>query len=179
MLATQLTDAALASMREALTTKSIDAIRVLLSGGARVEYSLSKKTSKKLMNKFACFFQTMDKRGLLIPLSSEQGETAHANATESYEDLTVPMLVMLRPVGKLVRVTSAWMGPISPMPLVPDDCFASILADPAAPGPNYLVWIPKDLAEEAAKHPAQSVITVEGETFKKGNLFGIRVHRLK
>ena len=46
-------------MQDALTTKQIDAIRVQLVGDLRVEYSLDEKTSKKLMGKFRCFFESV------------------------------------------------------------------------------------------------------------------------
>lgn len=67
VLSSAVSDEALAGMREALTTKRIDAIRVLLVGDLRVEYSMDEKTSKKLMAKFQCFFEAMDKRGVGRP----------------------------------------------------------------------------------------------------------------
>jgi hypothetical protein len=63
VLSSALTDDALEGMREALTKKHIDAIRVMLAGDLRVEYSLEDKTGKKLMAKFLCFFEEMKKRG--------------------------------------------------------------------------------------------------------------------
>jgi hypothetical protein len=64
VLSSAMTDHALAGMREALTKKPIDAIRIILVGDLRVEYSMEEKTSKKLMSKFQCFFEAMDKRGV-------------------------------------------------------------------------------------------------------------------
>jgi hypothetical protein len=72
VLSSALSDEALATMRDAITTKQIDAIRVLLVGDLRVEYSLEEKTSKKLMAKFLCFFDAMDKRGLSRTASQGQ-----------------------------------------------------------------------------------------------------------
>lgn len=72
VLSSVLSDEVLARMREALTTRQIDAIRVLLVGDVRVEYSLNEKTSKKVMAKFLCYFEAMDKRGLGRPASQVQ-----------------------------------------------------------------------------------------------------------
>jgi hypothetical protein len=74
VLSSALSDEALTAMRDAITTKQIDAIRVLLVGDLRVEYSLEEETSKKLKAKFLCFFEAMDKRGLSRPA----GQTAAA-----------------------------------------------------------------------------------------------------
>jgi len=67
ILSSIVSDDDIATMRDALTTKSIDAIRVLLAGDLRVEYSLNEKTGAKLMEKFQCFFAAMDKRGFSRP----------------------------------------------------------------------------------------------------------------
>lgn len=74
VLSSVLSDEALTAMRDAITTKQIDAIRVLLVGDLRVEYSLEEKTSKKLKAKFLCFFDAMDKRDL----SRSAGQSAVA-----------------------------------------------------------------------------------------------------
>lgn len=67
VLSTSVSDETLAALRPVLITKRIDAIRVLLAGDLRVEYSLKEKTGKKLTAKFQCFFDAMDQRGLSHP----------------------------------------------------------------------------------------------------------------
>lgn len=53
----------LARMRSTLTTKQIDAVRISLSGGP-IERSVSDENGKKMMERFSCFYQFMDKRGI-------------------------------------------------------------------------------------------------------------------
>jgi hypothetical protein len=57
-------DRALATMREALVSRQIDAIRIALAGGVRIEESVGDKDGKKMMEKFSCFYQSLDKRGI-------------------------------------------------------------------------------------------------------------------
>lgn len=53
----------LATLRDALTQKQIDAIRIILAGDLRIEKAVNDKNGKKLMEKFGCFYQSLDKKG--------------------------------------------------------------------------------------------------------------------
>ncbi|MFN0278936.1 MAG: hypothetical protein ACKVRN_10070 [Pyrinomonadaceae bacterium] len=53
----------LAALRESLTHKQIDAVRVVLAGDLRIEKPVNDKTGKKMMEKFVCFYQSLDKKG--------------------------------------------------------------------------------------------------------------------
>jgi hypothetical protein len=53
----------LAALRESLTHKQIDAVRVVLAGDLRIEKAVNDKTGKKMMEKFGCFYQSLDKKG--------------------------------------------------------------------------------------------------------------------
>ncbi len=64
ILSSAVSDETLATMRGAVTTKQMDAIRVRLVGGVMIEKSIDDKSGKKLMEKFLCFYQSGDKRGL-------------------------------------------------------------------------------------------------------------------
>lgn len=57
-------DNELATLREALTSRQIDSFRVVLSGDVRIEKSVNDNNGKKLMEKFSCFYQLLDKRGI-------------------------------------------------------------------------------------------------------------------
>lgn len=54
-------DQALAAMRTALTTRQIDAIRLKMAGDLTFETSLDEKTGKKVLGKFSCFYDSMDR----------------------------------------------------------------------------------------------------------------------
>jgi hypothetical protein len=67
-------DNELATLRDALTSRQINAFRVVLSGDVRIEKSVDDKNGKKLREKFSCFYQSLDKRGVdlstvAVPLS--------------------------------------------------------------------------------------------------------------
>jgi len=57
-------DRALALLREALTSRQIDAVRIELAGDARIEASVDDKHGKKMMGAFSCFYQSLDKMGI-------------------------------------------------------------------------------------------------------------------
>lgn len=82
VLSSAVSDETLAAMRTALTTKQIDAIRVFLVGDLRVEQSIDDKSGKKLMAKFLCFFEAMDKRGPSRPATQGQSAAEQAPAND-------------------------------------------------------------------------------------------------
>lgn len=59
----------IAIVRDALSQKQIDSIRIILAGDLRIEKTVNDKDSKKMMEKFSCFYQSLDKR--LIDFSSD------------------------------------------------------------------------------------------------------------
>lgn len=72
VLSAIVSDNELATLRNALTSRQIDAFRLVLSGDVRIEKSVDDKNAKKLMEKFSCFYQSLDKRG--INLSAPQSQ---------------------------------------------------------------------------------------------------------
>jgi hypothetical protein len=55
----------LVRLRDTLTHRQIDALRIALTeGGTPIERSLSDKDGAKIMEKFGCFFQSLDKKGI-------------------------------------------------------------------------------------------------------------------
>jgi hypothetical protein len=65
-------DKELATLREALTRKQIDGVRVVLAGNVRIEKAVDDKNGKKMMEKFSCFYQSLDKRGIDLSASLSQ-----------------------------------------------------------------------------------------------------------
>lgn len=57
-------DKALAALREALVSRQIDAVRVVLEGNVRIEASVGDKAGKKMMEQFSCFYQSLDNQGI-------------------------------------------------------------------------------------------------------------------
>jgi hypothetical protein len=72
ILSAVLDDKELASLRVALTTRQIDAIRMVLAGDVRIEKSVNDKNGKKMMEKFSCFYQSLDQRGIVLSPASSQ-----------------------------------------------------------------------------------------------------------
>jgi hypothetical protein len=54
----------LAALRDALTHKQIDAVRIVLAGDLQIQKTVSDKNGKKMMEKFECFYQSLDKKGI-------------------------------------------------------------------------------------------------------------------
>ncbi|HEV7487309.1 MAG TPA: nuclear transport factor 2 family protein [Thermoanaerobaculia bacterium] len=67
----------LATMRVALTTKQIDAIRITQAAGA-VDEAVPDKNGKKLMEKFGCFYQALDKSGVDLTTKGSASRSASA-----------------------------------------------------------------------------------------------------
>jgi hypothetical protein len=47
-----------------LTRRQIDAVRIILAGDVVIQASVSDKDGMKLMEKFGCFYQSLDKKGI-------------------------------------------------------------------------------------------------------------------
>lgn len=77
VLSAVVSDQDLASVREALTSRQINAVRISLAGGQQIEKSVNDKNGKKMMEKFTCFYQALDKRG--IDLSALAKATVQAS----------------------------------------------------------------------------------------------------
>jgi len=80
-------DNELATLRDALTSRQIDSFRIVLSGDVRIEKSVNDNNGKKLMEKFSCFYQLLDKRG--INLSAVTGSQTYAPVDTSVIDTSV------------------------------------------------------------------------------------------
>lgn len=57
-------DKDLAALRDILSHKQIDAVRIVLAGDAHIEKSVSDKDGTRMMEKFGCFYQSLDKKGI-------------------------------------------------------------------------------------------------------------------
>lgn len=57
-------DKDLATLRNTLTRKQIDAVRIVLARDVVIQASVSDKDGMKLMEKFGCFYQSLDKKGI-------------------------------------------------------------------------------------------------------------------
>jgi hypothetical protein len=64
VLAATIQNKDLAALRDALTTKRIDAVRVGLAGNALLDKAVNEKNGEKMKQNFACFFQFLDKNGI-------------------------------------------------------------------------------------------------------------------
>ena len=71
ILSATVPDKDLATLRHALTRKQIDAVRILLAGGVRIEKPVNDKNGQKMMEKFSCFYQSLDRRGIDLSFVAE------------------------------------------------------------------------------------------------------------
>jgi hypothetical protein len=62
-----------AAMRVALTTKQVDAIRIDGQISGKIDLPVSDKNGKKLMEKFGCFYQALDKSSLPLTSTAADG----------------------------------------------------------------------------------------------------------
>ena len=74
-------DKALAALREVLVSRQIDAVRIELAGDGRIEVSVDDRSGRKMMEKFSCFYRSLDKRG--IDLSAAVDRPAKAGQPAS------------------------------------------------------------------------------------------------
>jgi hypothetical protein len=66
VLSATLDDERMATLRSALTSKAIDAVRMSLAGDLKVEESVSAKNGEGMRAQFACFYQSLEKRGISL-----------------------------------------------------------------------------------------------------------------
>lgn len=69
----EVSDADIAAHREALTTRLIDAIRITAASG-QIDRTIPEKNGQRLMQKFGCFFRSLDSAGMSVP-AGQQSET--------------------------------------------------------------------------------------------------------
>lgn len=69
----EVSDADIAAHRDALTTRLIDAIRITAASG-QIDRAIPEKNGQRLMQKFGCFFRSLDSAGMSVP-AGQQSET--------------------------------------------------------------------------------------------------------
>ena len=74
----QVSDNELAKLRGVLTGKQLDGYRVTLVGDVTLSNAVNAKTGAKMMQKFSCFYQFLDKKGLNL----SEASPAPSNTTE-------------------------------------------------------------------------------------------------
>jgi hypothetical protein len=82
VLAAHISDQDLATLRDALTTKQIDAVRVALASG-EVERSIDDKNGKKMLAKFGCFFRTLDAMGIDLTRGGSANKAGQVEAVSA------------------------------------------------------------------------------------------------
>ncbi len=91
--AANVSDAAMATARDTLTTKQVDAIRVSPASGDHVELSISDETGKALMAKFGCFYQALDKRGIALSATVTPVQPAVASDASKPAKAATPLTI--------------------------------------------------------------------------------------
>lgn len=86
-------DKELATLRDALTKKQIDAVRIVLAGDVLIQASVSDKDGKRMMEKFGCFYQYLDKGG--VDLSAVAVPPKHAEPQKTATQLTIDQVIQM------------------------------------------------------------------------------------
>ena len=69
-------DRDMAALRDAVSKKRIDAVRVVLANNVRIDKSVDEKNGEKMRDKFACFYQALDKKGINLLATAATGITS-------------------------------------------------------------------------------------------------------
>jgi hypothetical protein len=131
----------LETIRDALTRKQIDAIRIVLAGDVRIDKSVNDKDGKKMMDKFLCFYHSLEKNGI--------GTSAAGLQPVPPMDAAIP--------GKYIRKDK----PSDYIELNPDGTF-SLQQDGKGHGGNYNVQA-DTITVQVLNAPASS-LRVSGNT---------------
>lgn len=73
----------LAALRDALTQKQIDAVRIILAGDVRIERSIEEKNGRKMTDKFSCFYQSLDKTGIDLSVVASPSQPVQPSSPSS------------------------------------------------------------------------------------------------
>lgn len=95
----EVSDADLAAHRDALTTRLVDAIRITAASG-QIDRAIPEKNGQRLMQKFGCFFQSLDSAGMSVP-AGQQSETDSAGSV-----VAMPRASSSSPLEAAVRSTA-------------------------------------------------------------------------
>lgn len=74
----EVSDDVLAAYRDALTTQQIDAIRITAASG-QIDRGVPEKNGQRLLQKFGCFFRSLEGAGVTLAGGSQAPETGPAN----------------------------------------------------------------------------------------------------
>ena len=109
----EVSDADLAAHRGSLTTQLIDAIRITAASG-QIDRAVPEKNGQRLMQKFGCFFRSLDYAGVSVPAG--QSETDSVGGVVARASSTSPLEAAVRSTancrsnftvrGSMVRGTS-------------------------------------------------------------------------
>ena len=100
-------DQALAGLREALTSHQIDAVRITLAGDQQIEKSVNDKNGKRMMEKFSCFYQSLDKKGIVLSIADPTGRPAQSPPSNDSGKLSDSAASL--PSQELKSVVGAWV----------------------------------------------------------------------
>jgi hypothetical protein len=150
VLSAVIQDKDMATLRDTLTRKQIDAVRIVLAGDVVIQASVSEKDGMKLMEKFGCFYQALDKKGIDL--------TAPDPPPVAPSDPSIP--------GKYIRRNKA----SDYIELKPDGTF-SLQLNGSDYGGNYKVQA--DTLSTQVSHGPASTAHVNGNTltFSDGNVY--------
>ena len=86
-------DSDLAVLRDGLSHRQIDAVRIFLAGDVHIEKPVSDKDGKRMMEKFRCFYQYLDKRGIDLSAVADPPKQAEPQTTATH--LTIDQIIQM------------------------------------------------------------------------------------
>ena len=92
---TQIPDNELAKLRSVLTGRQLDAYRVTLVGDVTLGNTVNTKTGARMMQKFSCFYQFLDKKGInLLEASPTPSNTAEVSPKDGTQKAPSPQITI-------------------------------------------------------------------------------------
>lgn len=156
ILAITVSDKDMASLRDALTRKQIDAVRIVLAGGVQIQKGVNDKDGKKMMEKFSCFYQSLDKRGIdLLAVAGPEGQPVQPVPPS---DASVP--------GKYIRKDKT----SDSIELKPDGTFFLQFNGKGYEG-NYNVQADTITGQVSNGSPFKAHVSGNSLTFSEGNVY--------
>jgi hypothetical protein len=157
-LSADLQDKDMATLKDTLTRKQIDAVRIMLAGDNVISANVGDKDGMSLMEKFGCFYQWLDKKGIDL--------TAPDPPAVPPSDLSI--------TGKYIRKNK----PSDYIELAPDGRF-SLQIDGFSFRGNYKIQA--DTLSTQVSHGPASTARVAGNTltFSDGNVYERQVETQK
>lgn len=113
VLSAVISDSEMATLRDELTTRQVDGVRIVLAGEEGIEKPVNDNNGRKLKEKFSCFYQSMDSKGIALSATAKGNSQPEPLVVVSENGPPQPVpgqyatpggsRLLLRPDGSLIK----------------------------------------------------------------------------